>query len=152
MARITRTHLGAGKGVGDGRGNVVDLTPRHLKREDFGKRLYRLMMSKSWSQAELGRASGIQRASISAYINGRNYPDPQNLAKLASALGVPVENLLPNQAEGAIDRDNGGPYMKISSADPSKAWLRIDQLVDTHDAVDIISILTRKKIDAPDRE
>src|SRR3546814_4094336 len=46
------------------------LTPRHLTKQEFGRRLYQLMLAKNWSQADLARRAELGRDSISTYING----------------------------------------------------------------------------------
>src|SRR3546814_10206285 len=53
------------------------LTPRHLTKQEFGRRLYQLMLAKNWSQADLARRAELGRDSISTYINGKTFPDPQ---------------------------------------------------------------------------
>ncbi len=44
--------------------------------------------------ADLARASGIGRDSISGYQHGRTLPTPGNAAALATVLGVTVQELL----------------------------------------------------------
>jgi len=69
MSRQDRMHL-----VNDaGRDDAAD-APREISREEFGRRVYRKMLAKGWSQAELGRQSGIHRESISGYIRGNHWP------------------------------------------------------------------------------
>lgn len=62
----------------------------------WGRKIERLMLDKGMSQADLSRAAGMPRNNISTYINGRSYPTPLNLHKLARALSVePAEIAVP---------------------------------------------------------
>jgi transcriptional regulator with XRE-family HTH domain len=110
MAKNPRTHLLADSPTDPA------LRPKHLTKQEFGKRLYKLMISKGWHQSELARRAGVARDSVSTYVRGVSLPDPGNLEKLAVALGVDAVDLLPNHVEAAIDNDVPSLEMKISSA------------------------------------
>jgi transcriptional regulator with XRE-family HTH domain len=139
MARSSRTHLS-----GDGM-NADDTSPRVLTKQQFGAKLYRLMVSRGWNQSELARRAGLQRDSISTYVNGRSFPTPLSLQGLARAFEMTPEQLLPNYAHRAIqaDSDITDMYvdMKVSPSDPKRALLRINQMVPRSLAVKILSML-----------
>ncbi|WP_439392600.1 helix-turn-helix domain-containing protein [Bradyrhizobium sp. PMVTL-01] len=99
------------------------------------------MLDKGWRQADLARQAGIPRNAVSVYIRAASLPTPANLEKLAKALDVKPEQLLPNYTESAIERDNPELEFRVSPADPSKAWLRINRLVHTSTAIKIFSLL-----------
>ncbi len=126
-----------------------DLRPKHLSKQEFGRRLYRLMAAKGWHQSELARQAGIARDSASTYIRGVSLPEPGNLKLLADALGVDADDLLPNHVEAAIDNDVPSLEMKVSSSDARIAWLRVNRLVTTATAVKIVELLGAD--DLPDR-
>lgn len=65
--------------------------------------LRRLREARKISQAELGRRVGLSQASISAMERGLPPADEQQIPRLASALGVPLSELI--GAGGAV-----GPY------------------------------------------
>lgn len=134
MAKSTRTHIG---------GDPTDgaLAPVHLTKEQFGRRLYNLMISKGWRQSELARRAGLTRDAISTYVNGRSLPSPQNAKKLADALEVPVENLLPNIVEGAISQGRADFEFKTIASDPTRAWIKIDRSVSLATAVKIAELI-----------
>ena len=134
MAKSVRTHVADSP-------TDPDLRPKHLTKQEFGKRLYRLMVSKGWHQSELARRAGVARDSVSTYIRGVSLPDPSNLERLATALGVDPVELLPNHIEAAIDNDIPSLEMKVSGADPRIAWLRINRLVSTGTCVKIVELL-----------
>ena len=60
--------------------------------------------SKFMTQAELAAASGINRVTIAKYETGRQEPTVENAFRLATALGVTVDELIrkaePTEAEG----------------------------------------------------
>lgn len=143
MTRKVRTHI-ASDGTSD-----VRLAPRHLTKQEFGKRLYNLMIRKGWHQSELARQSGLPRDSISVYIRGKSLPTPTSLPALALALGISTEELLPNHIEGAIDEDHPSMEFKVSPNAPDKAWLRVNRLVTVRMALKIMDMLETD--DAVDR-
>ena len=115
--------------------------PKHLTKQEFGRRLYRMMSAKGWNQSELARRAEVTRDAVSTYIRGASLPEPKNAQKLADALGVTVEQLLPNQAEMSIDRDPPAIEMKVSALNPAVCWLRINRLVETENALQIMTLL-----------
>lgn len=135
MTRKVRSHM-----VGDA-GNDNPLTPKHLTKQQFGRRLFGLMLEKGWNQSELARRAGLARDAISVYIRGKSLPTPLSLKALAEALGVTEAELLPNQTESAIDEDNPAFEMKVSPSAPNVAWLRVNRLVALSTAVKVAEIL-----------
>jgi transcriptional regulator with XRE-family HTH domain len=132
--RKVRTHI-----VNDD--NMPPLTPKHLTRQEFGNRLYKLMLRKGWTQSELARRADMPRDSVSTYIRGRTMPTPTNVQKLAAALGVAPEQILPNLIESAIEDDIPDFEFKASPHDPSRVWLRINRLVNMKTALQIATLL-----------
>jgi transcriptional regulator with XRE-family HTH domain len=135
MARKTRIHLATDSA------SDVKLAPKHLTKQEFGRRLYNLMLRKGWHQSELARQSGLPRDSISVYIRGKSLPTPLSLKQLADALGVTTEELLPNHTESAIDEDMPSIEFKVSPNQPDRAWLRVNRLVSIRAGMEIMSIL-----------
>lgn len=121
----------------------TDFVPKHLSKQEFARRLYRLMTEKGWRQSELGRRAGLPRDSISTYMRAKTLPTKESVKKLAKALGVEPLDILPNFVESAIDADMPMMEMKVSNNMPSKAWLRVNQLVPTSVASEIIAILQK---------
>ncbi|AMW34862.1 helix-turn-helix domain-containing protein [Haematospirillum jordaniae] len=145
MPRKVRTHIAGAEEL-----RSFPLAPKSLTKQEFGKRLYRLMLAKGWHQSELARQAGVPRDAVSVYIRGKSLPTPVNLQKLADAIGLPTEELLPNHAEGAIDEDELPAFeMKVSSGAPNMAWVRVNRLVSTQTAVKIAELLDND--DALDR-
>ena len=70
--------------------------PNHLKRQAFARRLFRLMIGKGWLHSELARRAGLRRDTTSNYLHGTVLATQANAEKLAKALNVTVEELLPS--------------------------------------------------------
>jgi transcriptional regulator with XRE-family HTH domain len=78
-----------------------------MTKEQFGRRLKAILDAKGLTAADVaamiwGRKPdkrGIPRAvgsdRLSVWINGKSLPDKENLAKLAKALDMPTEKLMP---------------------------------------------------------
>jgi transcriptional regulator with XRE-family HTH domain len=141
VARRTRTHF-----LGGDDQTPTGLKPKHLTKQEFGRRVYRLMIEKGWNQSELARQAGLTRDAISKYINGLSLPAPQSLEGLAKALDVEPTELLPNYVESAIEHDNPAVNLRVSGADMTKAWLTINRLVSYATGAAIIELLRRDDV------
>lgn len=140
MPRKVRTHLPLDAAPD------MSLTPKHLTKQEFGKRLYKLMLAKGWHQSELSRQSGLPRDSISVYVRGRSLPTPTSLKALAGALGVSAEELLPNHIEGAIDEDMPSLEIKVSTSANNVAWIRLNRAVSMKTALKIAELLENDNV------
>lgn len=60
----------------------------------FAERMRQTMFLKGVRQAELVDKTGIDKGSLSSYVNGRYMPNADKIAKIATALGVSVNFLL----------------------------------------------------------
>lgn len=121
--------------------NDVDYSQKVLTRQEFGRRLYNLMLQKQYSQSDLARASGMGRDSISQYVRGRSVPSPKNLAKLADALDVEVNVLFPNYDAQANAVEQPTFEMKSIESDAEHFWLRINMKVPAEKALAVMQIL-----------
>jgi transcriptional regulator with XRE-family HTH domain len=119
----------------------VDLTPRALTKQEFGRRLFALMMSRSMSQSDLSRAASIGRDSVSTYVNGKTFPTPQALKKLADALGVQPEELLPNGMMSAMEDEHPAVELRQAAGHADKAWLRVNRAMSFATAAKIIALI-----------
>lgn len=117
------------------------LTPRALTKQEFGRRLLRSILDRGWNQSELARQAGVGKDAISTYVNGRSFPDPGNLRKIAMALGVEPGSLLPNTIETAMDRELPAFEMKQAVGMPNRVWLRINRAVNFGTAAKIVELL-----------
>ena len=60
----------------------------------FAERMRQTMFLKGIRQAEIVDKTGIDKGSLSSYVNGRYMPNADKIAKIATALGVSVNFLL----------------------------------------------------------
>lgn len=141
MARKVRTHIHE-----DHEAPSTALLPKHLTKQEFGKRLYRLMIGKGWTQSELARQAGLPRDSISVYVRGRSLPTPVNAEKLARAFGVSSRDILPNAIESAIDEDEPSFEMRSSVNAPNVVWLRVNRAVTLATAVKVAELLQTDQV------
>jgi len=124
--------------------NDEELDPRMpdtLRRQEFARNLYRLMVAKNWRQSDLARASGLGRDSISGYMRGRNMPEPTSAQRLADALGVTVEQLYPGSVERAIDHEMPSLEFRQAAGHPGRVWLRVNRMVPFGTASRTVSLL-----------
>lgn len=140
MPRKVRTHV-ATDAAPD-----VKLAPKHLTKQEFGKRLYKLMLARGWHQSELARQADLPRDSISVYIRGKSLPTPTSLQALASALSVTAEELLPNHLEGAIDEDMPALEIRVSTNAADIAWIRLNRAVTLRTALKIAELLENDNV------
>lgn len=119
----------------------TSLAPKHLTKQEFGRRLYQLMLARGWNQSELARQADLPRDSVSTYIRGRTLPTPKSLQAMADALGVTPADILPNSIESAVDEDMPSIEMRVSTSAPSMAWLRINRLVSLSTAAKVIEMI-----------
>ena len=120
------------------------LTPVALSRQEFGRRLQGLLLSKGWNQSELARRAGIGRDSVSTYVNGKTFPTPLALKALADALGLSPEELLPNSMMNAMDDEHPAVELRQAVGHPGKAWLRVNRAMSFGAAAEIIAIINRE--------
>lgn len=144
MAKSYRTHISPKPDK-----PKSNLIPKHLAKDEFARRLYKLMIDKGWRQADLARASGLPRNAISVYLRGASLPNPDSRNALAKAFDMEPNVLLPNYLESAIDRDNPEIEFRVSPADPKKAWLRINRLVSTAAAIKIMGLIEEDDAKTP---
>jgi transcriptional regulator with XRE-family HTH domain len=61
--------------------------------DNFGRRLYTLMLRRGFSQTELARKSGMPRESVSSLIRGYRTPSAEEIGQLAAGLDAPLSDL-----------------------------------------------------------
>jgi transcriptional regulator with XRE-family HTH domain len=121
---------------------IADLTPKYMTKAEFGRHLRQLILKKGWTQSELARRAGLPRDSISTYVRGAVYPSQTSLVKVATALGLDPEQVLPNVIEGSITRSANPSFeMKASETEPGRVWLRVDRAVSFSTAAKIAQLL-----------
>ena len=117
------------------------LTPKALSKQEFGRRLYALMIARNMNQSDLSRAADLGRDSISTYINGKTFPTPKALQKLADALGVEPDELLPNGMLAAMEEEHPAVELRQAAGHTDKAWLRVNRAMSFSTAAKIVAMI-----------
>jgi transcriptional regulator with XRE-family HTH domain len=114
-----------------------------MTKDEFGTHLYRLMVAKGWRQSDLARAAGLPRNNISTYIRGRSYPARETLHKLAEALAIPIDELLPEHdilpVRGQLPAEL---ELRVSADRPDLAFLAIRRWVPLAIASRVIALVS----------
>lgn len=121
------------------------MPPRQMAKQEFGNRLYQLILARGWTQSELARQAGLPRDRVSAYVRGAALPTASNLNALARAFGMEPEALLPHYAQSHFIDEDPDFEMTASTSSPGKALLRINRIVSFETAVKIASLLNEDK-------
>lgn len=66
----------------------------HKESVKLGKNLKKIRARKDISQGDIARELGVSRGFISTIENGKANPTLATIAKLAKAIGVPINELL----------------------------------------------------------
>lgn len=93
--------------------------------KDFAQRMKRAMFLRGIRQADLVERTGIDKGSLSSYMNGRYMPNAEKISLIAKALGVSVDYLL------------GKEEFKYSDLLPAPVMVRESYLTDEeHDLLE----------------
>lgn len=117
------------------------MAPREITRQEFGRNLFKLMTDAGMNQSELGRAANVGRDRISNYVNGKAFPTPPIMQRLAIALDVTNETLLPNIVKEAMDSEYPAIELRQASGHENKAWLRVNRSMSFATAAKIIALI-----------
>ena len=117
------------------------ICPRDVAKKTFSKQLWRLMLRRGLTQAELGRKAGIGRDLINRYVKGMSLPGEQMAHKLALALDVRVADLYPASIEATLDAEGPAIELRQSLADPTKAHLRINMELPYTVALSVLALI-----------
>jgi transcriptional regulator with XRE-family HTH domain len=121
-----------------------------MTKQEFGRRLQKLLLDRNWNQSDLARAvqdatgETIGRDAISTYITGRSYPTPKSQKLLSEALGIPVPELFPNAIMNAMDDEHPAFEMRAAAGQPGKAWVRVNRLMSFSTAAEIARLLNEE--------
>lgn len=119
----------------------IDLSVRRNRNEEFGKRLYKALLDKSWNQSDLARAAGVGRDSISQYVRGKTVPTPQNLKKIAQCLNVSEADLYPHYELAGFAADEPAHEFKAVPGDAEHLWVRVNMKLPKAKALEIFAII-----------
>lgn len=127
---------------------VYDLKPFHV-------RLREMLAQKGWSQSDLARAVwgstqdakgnsvARNRDRVSQYCSGKGVPEPENLKKIADALGVTVAQLAPDIVSAGVEAEEPSFALHAVQGRPNMVVLRVNTLTTAELAASIIGQLAR---------
>ena len=108
----------------------------------FAQRLLTVMRERGWTQSELARRARIGRDNVSGYIRGKNLPGPAILNRLAAALSIGPEELIPMSADTLpAGRRPTGFSLRHLADDGNRVWLQVEQALPWDQAEAILQIL-----------
>jgi transcriptional regulator with XRE-family HTH domain len=110
------------------------------QKREFARLLRNAILGKGWSQADLARHADLGRDSISSYCNGRTFPEPVSLKKIADALGKTVEEMRPVPLS-AISGSKADIAVRPDPDDAGYVYLSINRAIPMGLAADIIEKL-----------
>ena len=134
---------------------AASLTPRAMVKQEFGRRLQKILDDRNWTQADLARAVEVAtgakfgRDAVSTYINGRSAPTPASLNLLCKTLGMSRDELYPQAAINAAQDETPAFEMVAAAGHPGRAWVRINRMMSFEAATAIAQILSREDQEAP---
>lgn len=129
--------------------------------KEFAKRLGKTLDARQMSASDLARAiwgdivsvdkngneanAARNRDRISVYLSGRGFPNRKNLAKMAAALSVKVEDLAPDLASSAPVIPSSAllcDELSLVMLKDNKAVLKINKVIPQSKAMEILNIIT----------
>ena len=125
----------------------VGASPAEQRKRQFGAKLQSMLLERGLKQAELARKAKMGRDSVSVYIRGRSLPGPTHLHKLATALGVDADELLPGVVDSSVARTGGRSPLRIEEipGKPSRAWLHVEREVSYDTAMAVLALLNKER-------
>lgn len=111
-------------------------------KTEFGRRLKSLMLEKGWNQSDLARHADMGRDNVSGYINGKYLPNAKHLHRLAHALNVSGQTLLPSEEEMPVaPREEEYLEMRQIPGRSGRVSLRINKVVPMPLAIKVIEMI-----------
>jgi transcriptional regulator with XRE-family HTH domain len=102
------------------------------------------MIDRGWNQSEFGRQAGLNRDSISNYVNGHQWPTPASLEGLSRALKMKKEDILPNILMSAMGSEMPAFQVTQATGHPDKVWLQVNRIMSRAAAGKITDIILKE--------
>lgn len=120
-------------------------TTRDMAKQEFGRKLLALLQEKGWNQSDLARAADMGRDNISCYVRGRTLPDPKSLAKVAKALGVKPQDLLPYSLVQTAETEVPAMEIRQIQGHPDRIMVRLNKIMTLKQAAAIFDIVNGRE-------
>lgn len=94
-------------------GQTLIPTPDISQKTIVAMNIYDYIQASGLTQAEIAKRAGLSTSALSAYVTGKNYPRPEQMAALAKVFGVSV-GALTSTAEDKAEELNldGNPEIR----------------------------------------
>ncbi len=123
--------------------------------QTLGQKIHALLLKKGMRQSDLARkvwpgetktdARGYPaprgRDRISAYVNDKAMPEPATLKRIAKALDVEVDFLVPGALISPHERDTPAMNIKVLADAPDRCFLQINKLLPLRVALEIAKLV-----------
>lgn len=114
---------------------------RDLAKQELARRLAKALQDRDMNQSDLARAANLPRELISTYIRCTAFPTPKSLRRIADALQMKPDDLVP-AAMGLVAQDEVPSFaMTEISGQRGQVWLRVNRMVPAAAASKIFAIL-----------
>jgi len=119
----------------------VDMSVRAIRKDEFAKRLYNLLLEREMNQSDLAKKAGLGRDSISQYVRAINVPSPKSLKKIAKVFGLDPSELYPNYEAAAVEEELPEQSFRAMPGDKEFMWVRLNIKLPKEKAVKIMGII-----------
>lgn len=105
----------------------------------FSNNLKKYMYDQDISGAKMARDLGINKSSVSQWMNGINFPSPDTLTKVATYLGVTIDELYGNDSdiEEGLNVENYQVPSYIETYDEAVDFLKSLNLLRAYGGLDV---------------
>jgi transcriptional regulator with XRE-family HTH domain len=128
-----------------------DDTVRKHKLHMIAGRIAELRRDRGWTQAELARRAGLNRNVVNTTENETSFPTRENLARMASALGIELNELTDVFVIEAHHRAPAALSLTEAKGRPGFMAVQINRMLKTATALKIFQLIAEDDADAADR-
>jgi len=109
-------------------------------RQEFARRLLKLLADRQMSQSDLARATSMSKDAISTYCRGRSLPQPEVLSRICHTLSVDAAELLPRR----FDTASMAMPLRMTMLEDGRVRLELAQTMSMATATAIIDMLVKE--------
>lgn len=122
---------------------------RKQKLHMIAGRIAEMRRDRGWTQAELARRAGLNRNVVNTTENETSFPTRENLARMASALGIELNELTDIYVQEAHHRAPAALNITEAKGRPGYVSVQVNRMLRTTTALKIFQLIADD--DAADR-
>jgi transcriptional regulator with XRE-family HTH domain len=111
------------------------------QKDGLAARLRALRNDRGWSQAELARRAGLNRNVVNTTERALSVPSPENLVRMARALGVEPKDLTDAVVEAEIRRARASFEVTEIKGRPDFAHVQVNRILRSATAARIYQLI-----------